>query len=93
MEWTLKENFPATSEPPPENMGHKKSKGEPPSTEWSPQVFAKSQGCLEYTLWNKKKPMGRRKPIQRAGVNYMVLEAALPTNPDKGRSDKRKINM
>ena len=30
--------------------------------------------------------------IQMAGVNFMGGEAALPTNPNKGRSGKRKTN-
>ena len=37
--------------------------------------------------------MGRCQPRHNAGVNFMGGEAASLTNPEKGRSDKRKINM
>ena len=37
--------------------------------------------------------MGRCNPCQKAGVNIIGGEAALPTKPKKGRDYKRKINM
>ena len=37
--------------------------------------------------------MGIFQLLQKADVNTMVLEAASPTNPDKVRADKLKINM
>ena len=36
--------------------------------------------------------MGRCQTHQKAGVNFMVVEAALPTNPEKVRDGKRKTN-
>ena len=37
--------------------------------------------------------MGIRQLHQKAGVKNMRVEAYLPTNPEKGRANKRKINM
>ena len=36
--------------------------------------------------------MGRCQPLQKAGVKFTGGGAALPTNPEKGRTDKCKIN-
>ena len=36
--------------------------------------------------------MGRFHPRQNAGVNFIVGEAASPTNPDKGCAGKLKTN-
>ena len=37
--------------------------------------------------------MGICQPLQKEGVNFMGGEAASPTNPEKGRDNKRNTNM
>ena len=36
--------------------------------------------------------MGIFQTLQMVGVNFMVVEYSLPANPEKGRSEKWKIN-
>ena len=43
--------------------------------------FAERPSRLEYTLQNNANLMGRFQPRQRAGINYMRGEAALPRTP------------
>ena len=48
VQWTGKEDLSITSESPPKNLRHQKSKGESSITEWSLEPFSKRERC-----WNK----------------------------------------
>ena len=54
-----------------------KPKVEPSRSDQTPQDFAKSPRCLEYTFFKKKR--GRFQPRQRAGKNFMGGEDISPT--------------
>ena len=84
------QDFPTTSEPPPENVGQKKLKGEPSIMDRGRQVFAERPRCCNTPC---KKTMEICQPLQKVGVNFAGGGAASPTNPKKGCADKRKINV
>ena len=80
-ECIVKENSLATADPPPENVIHQQSKGEPSRTEQSPQVFAQKSKVVGIHSVKQKNTFGRSKLPQRAGVNYTGVEAASAANP------------
>ena len=57
------------------------------------QVFFWKTKVLKYTFVKQNKPMGRYQTLQKAGAEFMGGEVAFPTNPEKDRADKFKINM
>ena len=68
----------------------KRLKGEPSRMENTPQSFSKSPMGLEYTLFLKN---GQITATPEDGCKHMGGGSASPTNPEKGLSHKRKINI
>ena len=93
-------NLPTTSEPPPKTSETKKDPQERsgdlkrlPRSYMAENPAPTNIEGVGIHLVKLKEPNGQITDAPDGGFKHVVGEAASPTNPKKGRSDKRKINM
>ena len=86
-------NFPETSEPPTESTGQRQLKRGHSRMERRNQVIHRKSKVFVMNLVKQKKPNRKMPYSPEGGRKRMVGSSAFPTNPEKGCSDERKINM
>ena len=87
----MRENYPATLEPPLENAGHQKSKKNYQERSGVSMIFLKGQGVGNISCKNKQNQTGYIPNIMYTLVT-IGGDAALPTNSEKGLAGKCKTN-